>query len=388
MSEQSLNILITGGGTGGHVYPALATLEALERQIPLNVVYVGTRKGIEARLVPQQGIPYRTIWIAGFQRRWTWKNVLFPFKLLVSLWQSWRILRQVTPRVAVGTGGYVTGPVLWMAARMGIPVVIEEQDVFPGITTRLLAPHATKICLAFEGARKYLKVPADKIVVTGNPVRQQLATVAPQAARQHWGLPPEAPVVLVFGGSQGARAINLAVEQCIEEWTRQGIHVIWQTGPQDFERVQQKRSKWPETVKILPYIDEMGMAYQAADVVVCRAGAITLAELALVQKPAVLIPYPFAAGDHQLKNARFVEEQGAAITLTQDDKLAERLNRTVQQLLADDARRKAMQEAWKPLAHPDAADKIAAVILAAAGMAASKTATSGPLPSREEKVLK
>ena len=367
MTTQALNIVITGGGTGGHVYPALATLEALQKRIPVNVLYIGTQRGIEARLIRQQGIPFQAIWVAGFQRRWTWKNIFFPLKLLISLWQSWKILKQTRPEVAVGTGGYVTGPVLWVAARMGIPVVIEEQDVFPGLTTRLLAPHATKICLAFEGAQKYLKVPPDRIIITGNPVRQQLTTVSPEEARQRWDIPVHVPVVLVFGGSQGARAINQAVEHCITTWIQKGIYVIWQTGYRDFERVKPVSIKFPEKIKLVSYIDDMGSAYQAADVVVCRAGAITLAELALVEKPAVLIPYPFAAGNHQMKNARFIEQQGAAITLLQDETLSEKLKTTIPALLADAPRRQSMAKAWQKLARPNAADVIADIILQVAG---------------------
>ncbi len=384
MKAPTLKLLLTGGGTGGHVYPALATLEALERRVVLSVLYVGTSRGIEAQLVRQKQLPYRSIWIAGFHRRWSWQNLLFPLKLLVSLWQSWWILRQFRPDVAVGTGGYVTGPILWLAARMGIPVVLEEQDVYPGITTRLLARSARKICLAFDGARQFLNDESEKIVVTGNPVRRQLISVSPEEARRYWGIPQNAPVVLVFGGSQGARAINQAVQQCLNGWLQNGIYVIWQTGQREYQQVQQTIGTVPDTVHLLPYIDDMAMAYQAADIVVCRAGAITIAELALVQKAAVLIPYPFAAGNHQRKNALFVSEKGAALTIEQNETLASELDAAVQQLLADPSRRQAMQQAWKELARPDAADKIADVILQVAKVPVNKPLSHAPQGQSEE----
>jgi len=368
MAQKSLKLLLTGGGTGGHVYPALATLDALSRYVALEVLYVGTKRGIEARLVAGRGLPYQAIWIAGFQRSFTLKNLLFPVKLVVSLWQSWRILRQFRPDVAVGTGGYVTGPILWLAAQLGIPVVIEEQDVHPGITSRLLAPHARKICLAFEGAVPHFQKTAEKIVVTGNPVRADLGTVSRKTARHQWGIPADSRVVLVFGGSQGARAINDAVLHAYRAWSEQGLFILWQTGERDYERIKAAVGEKNEKVRVFSYIHEMPAAYAAADVVVCRAGAITLAELAVVQKPAVLIPYPFAAGDHQMKNARFVESRGAAIVLPQRENLALKLQETVMQLMEDDQKRQKMQHAWKPLAHPEAADKIARVILNVAGV--------------------
>lgn len=368
MAQKPLKLLLTGGGTGGHVYPALATLDALSRYVAPEVLYVGTKRGIEARLVAKRGLPYRAIWIAGFQRSITLKNLLFPIKLAVSLWQSWRILRQFRPDVAVGTGGYVTGPILWLAAQLGIPVVIEEQDVHPGVTSRLLAPHARKICLAFEGAAPHFQKMAEKIVVTGNPVRADLTSVSREAARRLWNIPENSRVVLVFGGSQGAQAINDAVLQSYPTWTAQGMVILWQTGERDYERIKAAIGEGTENVRVFSYIDEMPAAYAAADVVVCRAGAITLAELAVVQKPAVLIPYPFAAGDHQMKNARFVESRGAAIVLPQREDLALKLQETVMQLMEDDQKRQKMQQAWKPLAHPDAADKIARVILDVAGV--------------------
>ncbi len=376
MALKPLKVLITGGGTGGHVYPALATLDALAQYTPLDVLYVGTKNGIEARLAKKRGLPYRSIWIAGFQRAFTLKNLLFPLKLGVSLIQSWQILRDFQPDVAIGTGGYVTGPVLWLAARMNIPVVIEEQDVHPGVTTRLLAPHVRRICLAFEGATRFFSEYPDKLVVTGNPVRPDLRAIGRDEARQQFGIPAEVPVILVFGGSQGAQAINDALLSVYPHWLSRGLHIIWQTGDRDYNRVKERIGEVPAGLTLLPYIDAMPAAYAASDVVISRAGAITLAELAIIAKPAVLIPYPYAAGDHQMKNARFIEARGAAIVLPQNEELADRLSEVLMQLMDDPERRQQMEQAWKELAHPDAADTIARVILEVAGVTPLKEKTN------------
>ncbi|NOX36325.1 MAG: undecaprenyldiphospho-muramoylpentapeptide beta-N-acetylglucosaminyltransferase [Calditrichaeota bacterium] len=357
-------VLITGGGTGGHVYPAIATMEALQEQGAFEFLYVGGKGGIETRIIPERGIPLRTIWIAGFQRYWTWKNFLFPIKLLVSLMQSWWILKQFRPQLAIGTGGYVTGPVLFMAARMGIPVLIEEQDVHPGVTTRLLARHARKICVAFEGTREALKDVAEKVVVTGNPVRRDLTRVSRQAAREQWGFREQSLVVFIFGGSQGAQSINRAMAQLLPTLLQEfDMEVLWQTGARNYATVQQLR-QWPEDrVRVVPYVKEMAAAYAAADLIVARAGAITLAELALVQKPAILVPYPHAAGNHQEHNARFIASRCAAVVVTEREGWEAELLHQLKALLGDAERRQQMARSWKALARPDAARKIAHIAI-------------------------
>ena len=357
-------ILITGGGTGGHVYPAIATMEALSAMGEFEFLYVGGRGGIETRIIPEWGVPLRTIWISGFQRYLTWRNVLFPFKLGVSLVQSWWILRRFRPHLAIGTGGYVTGPVLFAAYRMGIPVLIEEQDVYPGITTRLLAPYARKICVAFEGAGRFLKVPSDRVVVTGNPVRRDLTAITAEEARRRWGIPPDARVVLVLGGSQGARSINQAMLRILSALLQQpGVWVLWQTGPRRFAEVEPQGRRRDGRVRLLPYIEDMAAAYAAADVVLTRAGALTLAELAVVQKPAILIPYPHAAGNHQELNARYIESLGAAVVIPEHPGWEKPLLQHLQTLLASAAQRQRMARCWAPVSRKDAARKIARMAL-------------------------
>ncbi len=255
---------------------------------------------------------------------------------------------------------------------MGIPVVIEEQDVHPGLTTRLLASAAQKICLAYEETAQHFANVPEKIIVTGNPVRGDLLSVSREEARERWELPADVPVVLVFGGSQGARAINDALLQIYPALMKQNIYLLWQTGSRDYARVNQLLPEHRPEIKLLEYIDDMPAAYAAADVVVSRAGAITLAELAIVQKPAILIPYPFAAGNHQYKNARMIEARGAAVTITQGENFKERLLETLLELIADEERREKMHHAWKALARPQAADTIARVILQVAGRGVEK----------------
>lgn len=341
------------------MYPAIATIEALKERGEFEFLFVGGKKGIEMNIVPRYGIAMRSIWISGFQRYFTWRNILFPVKLLLSLIQSWLIVRRFNPAVAVGTGGYVTGPVLYVASKMGIPVLIQEQDVFPGVTTRLLKKQARRICLAFEGAKKYFEDCADKILVTGNPVRSEIRAASRAEAKVKWNLDPDQPVVFVFGGSQGSRAINKALLQILPKlMTETEVQILWQAGEREYQTVidgdlDERR------VKVFPYIDEMEVAYSAADVIVCRAGAITLAELAMVRKPVILVPYPLAAGKHQEHNARLMEEEGAALMLLEQPGWEEKLYASLTGLLADSSRIVGMAAAWQRLAKPDAAGRVA-----------------------------
>ena len=351
-------ILIAGGGTGGHVYPALAIIEKLKEKGPFEFLYVGGRDGIETRIVPQHHIPMDTLWISGFARSLTLKNLLFPFKLLSSMLRSWRILRRFKPAVAVGTGGYVCGPILYAASRMGIPVLIQEQDVYPGVTTRLLTRYARRICIPFEAARKYFTDVDDKVRVTGNPVRQGLADGSRKSALQKWGLDAQKLTVFIFGGSQGARAINNAMLTIAPKLAESGKYqFLWQTGTALENEVTSALKPHPAIV-VTPYIDDMSAAYAAADVIVCRAGASSLTELALVAKSAILIPYPYAAGDHQVHNSQLIADAGAALMVKEGDGWQAKLDEALRGLLTDDNARSAQSAVWKTLARPQASEAI------------------------------
>jgi len=355
--------LIAGGGTGGHVYPVIATIEALAEKGQFDFLFVGGKKGIEMNLIPKYGIAMKSIWVSGFQRYFTLKNLLFPLKLLVSVVQSWKIIHEFDPAVVVGTGGYVTGPILYTASKLGIPVLIQEQDVFPGVTTRLLKKHADRICLAFEGAKKYFEDCLEKIVVTGNPVRKNLKAKSKSEALKRWDFDAGEPVLFVFGGSQGSRSINKAMIEILPNLVDEhNVQVLWQTGEKEYQRVSTTGIGFKATgaaVKILPFIHEMEDAYSAADIIVSRAGAITLAELAIVQKPVILVPYPFAAGRHQEHNARFIEKEGAAIMIREEEGWSQRLLNTLTKLLGDKSLQNKMTDSWQKLARPNAAGQIA-----------------------------
>jgi UDP-N-acetylglucosamine--N-acetylmuramyl-(pentapeptide) pyrophosphoryl-undecaprenol N-acetylglucosamine transferase len=351
--------LIAGGGTGGHIYPAIATIEALAEKGQFDFLFVGGKKGIEMNLIPKYGIAMKSIWISGFQRYFTLKNLLFPLKLLVSLVQSWKIIREFSPAVVVGTGGYVTGPILYAASKMGLPVLIQEQDVFPGVTTRLLKKHADRICLAFEGAKKYFEDCLGKIVVTGNPVRKNLKAKSKSDALKRWDFDSGRPVLFVFGGSQGSRAINKAIIEILPNLVdKHNVQLLWQTGEKEYQKIQALGINY-HAVRILPFIYEMEDAYSAADIIVSRAGAITLAELAIVQKPVILVPYPFAAGRHQEHNARFIEQEGAAIQIREEEGWSQKLIDTLTKLLGDKSLQNRIADSWQKLARPNAAAQIA-----------------------------
>ncbi|RMF58495.1 MAG: undecaprenyldiphospho-muramoylpentapeptide beta-N-acetylglucosaminyltransferase [Calditrichaeota bacterium] len=365
MSEKRVKrVLITGGGTGGHIYPALAILEELKKHGEFDFLYVGGKHGIETRIVPEKGIAMETIIVSGFARSFTLKNLLFPVKLLIGLMQSMRIIRRFQPDVALGTGGYVSGPILYVAAQRGVPVLIFDADAYPGVTSRILGRYARRICLGFESARKYFRGMEDKIVFTGNPVRKGLQRNDREALLKKWGLSSERLTLLIFGGSQGARAINQAMLNIYPSLvTALPIQVLWQTGRGEFESVRQQLGEGHEYIKLVPYIEDMSEAYTIADVILCRAGATTLAELAIVAKPTILIPYPYSAGNHQVENAREIMKGGAAFMIEQKGDWEKSLKDALFKLFEDERIRAEQSSAWEKFARPNASGLIAEEIL-------------------------
>lgn len=361
MSKAQPNILLAGGGTGGHLYPALAIADEIKNLAPNAVLwFVGTSKKIEARVVPQHGYPFRTIWISGFHRAMRLSNLVFPLKLVVSLLQSFFLIRRFQPDVVVGTGGYVCGPVLSAASLLGIPTVIHESNSYPGVSTRLLAARATKVFLAFETTKKWLSR-TENTELVGTPTRESLEKASREESLNFFHLDRMKRTVLVFGGSLGAASINNAILATIDQLIENNVQLIWQTGWTESERIEkavaEKHIGW-----VGPFIDRMEFAYAAADVVVCRAGATTLAELTRVGKAAILIPYPLAAADHQTVNASTMVEAGAAL-MVHDGKADTEISPTLLALLRDEHRLKALGEASKKCGHPDAGTKIAEKIL-------------------------
>lgn len=362
--QQAEKILISGGGTGGHVFPAIAIADCLKQKADkADILFIGARGKMEMEKVPLAGYPVKGLWISGFQRNLTLKNLLFPLKLALSLLHAGSIIRRFKPDVVIGVGGYASGPTLKMAARKKIPIVIQEQNSFPGITNKLLAKEANIICVAYQGMEKYF--PKEKIVITGNPVRHNVIDIKNKKADalEYFELDKNNLVVLVIGGSQGARSINESVDNNLELLAMSNLQVIWQTGRFYTERAQKaileklngnKKNK----IKVKEFISRMDYAYAAADIVISRAGAIAISELCAVGKPCILIPLPSAAEDHQTKNALALADKQAAIHLRDTDS-SEQLGRIVLNLVKDENKRKTLSENIRTLAVPGAAEKIA-----------------------------
>lgn len=356
-----MRILFAGGGTGGHLFPAIAIADALRRiDSDCIVSFVGTRNKIEARVVPQLGYEFDAIWISGLSRSLSLRNLLFPCKVLVSMIQSLGILGKRKPDVVVGTGGYVCGPVLIAAAWRKIPTLLQEQNSYPGATTRMLAPRVDEVHITFESSRQHL-AKAAKIVVSGTPVRQSLARIDKADACRAFNLQPERRTAFVFGGSQGASSINRAVRSILPQCIERGVQVIWQTGEAAYREIADACAPFSSSIVVRPFIDDMQRAYSAADLAVCRAGATTIAECAAFGLPALFIPYPFAAANHQVENARTVENLGGGIVIEETNIAS--FAASFFDLIQDEARLSTMAAAMKRAGAPDAADRIARAIV-------------------------
>jgi UDP-N-acetylglucosamine--N-acetylmuramyl-(pentapeptide) pyrophosphoryl-undecaprenol N-acetylglucosamine transferase len=361
VQKKNPRILIAAGGTGGHVYPAITIAGQIKQLEPAaEFLFVGAKGRIEERVVPGHGYPFRSIWISGFARGLKAKNLLFPIKIIVAMMQSFALIRKFKPQVAVGTGGFVTGPVLYAATLLHIPTLIQEPDSYPGFTTRRLAKRATEVHVGFEEATRFLSS-AKNVKVSGNPTRDTLGTIKREDGARFFKLDSQKKTLLVFGGSLGASSINTAVLGLVEDLCRSGFQLIWQTGERDYEKVKSATRSMP-TVRVEKFIEKMEYAYAAADLVVCRAGALTLAELTRAGKAAILVPYPYATAGHQLLNARALVEAGAA-ALVLDHELASKLKAGVFEVLGDDRRRGEMARRSESLGKPGAARTIAEAVL-------------------------
>ncbi len=354
-------VLLAGGGTGGHVYPAIAIAEAIMSANPNAVCsFIGTRTKIEWEAVPKAGFPIAPITVSPFHRTRMWRNTTFPFKLVASLWQSTKIVKNFDPDVAVGTGGFVAGPAIWAAARRGVPVVLQEQNAFPGKTTKMLADKANQIHIAFADAKKYL--PADKCVVTGNPTRKSLAGASREAGLEHFGIERGRPTLVVMGGSLGSAKLNAVVEQHQAALLEMGWSIVWQTGKLYYDGIVARTPNPPANMVIRQFIHRMDYAYAIADVALCRAGAITCAELTLTGTAAVLVPSPNVAEDHQTYNARALADKGAAILLPESE-IDEEILPVLRRLLTEPESLSSLRASAKSLGRPDAAMDIAASVI-------------------------
>lgn len=354
-------ILISGGGTGGHIFPALAIANELKTRLNAEILFVGADNRMEMDRVPAAGYHIKGLPVAGFDRRNLLRNFSVLLRLRKSLAMARDIVRDFQPDIAIGVGGYASGPTLRAAQKAGVPTLLQEQNSYAGVTNKLLAKKARKICVAYDGMDRFF--PADKIVATGNPVRKELLgyTRTPADARVNFGLDGRRPTLLVVGGSLGARTINLSMEKAIAELSRQGIQVIWQTGKLFADRAREA-AKRLKGVVVTPFITDMAAAYAAADLVVSRAGAGTISELELLGKPAILVPSPNVAEDHQTKNAMALVSRGAAVMIP-DSECVDTLLGTLTATLADKNAMDAMSLAIKEMAMPDSDKKIVDEVL-------------------------
>jgi len=357
---QTYRILIGGGGTGGHVFPAIAIADALKEKHPdAEFLFVGARGKLEMEKVPEAGYSIEGLPVAGFQRRLTVKNISFFFKLVSSLLISRRIVRRFKPDVAVGVGGYASGPILKAAARRGIPILIQEQNSYAGVTNRLLARSAHSICVAYEEMERYF--PKGRIHLTGNPIRQHLlaASADRETGLKEFDLDPGKRTCLVVGGSLGARTLNRSMQAGLGKLDRDNVQVIWQCGKNNHIEIgEQVKASGQRNIRLLPFISRMECAYAAADVIVSRAGAISISELCVIGKPVILVPSPNVAEDHQTKNAEALSGRNAALLIADRDAEAELVD-CMLELLEDEIRQKELSDNIKKLGISDAAERIA-----------------------------
>ncbi len=356
--NKKLKIIVSGGGTGGHIFPAIAIANAIKEQYrKADILFVGAHGKMEMEKVPLAGYPITGLRISGMQRKLTVKNLLFPFKVLFSLIKAFFIIKRFKPNIVIGTGGYASGPLLYVASKLKIPTLIHEQNAYPGITNKLLSRSVSKVCVSYNGMEKYF--PKDKIIITGNPIRKEIQYLEPskKESLDFFDLDPAKKTLLVIGGSQGAKQINLAIGNNIQSLLDLGLQVLWQTGSSSLKMAQEKAANHKGIV-IREFIQRMDMAYMSSDFIISRAGAIAIAEIVSVSKPAIFIPLPTAAEDHQTQNALSLVHGDAAIMIREKDATATLVENLSKLINDDDLQRKIIRNLEKYI-HPLAAHDIA-----------------------------
>ena len=341
IERKPYRVIISGGGTGGHIYPAIAIANKMKEMLPDTVfLFVGAKGKIEMDKVPEAGYRIEGLQISGLQRKFTFRNLMFPFKLLRSMMTVNKIIKLFKPDVAVGVGGYASGPTLRSASNLGIPTLLQEQNSYAGLTNKLLAKKSSRICVAYENMEKYF--PKEKIVLTGNPVRTDIINVDTkrQEALDFFNLSSKKKTLFVFGGSLGARTINESVLNELDELISSDVQVIWQIGSIYFEEFNTKLLEYNTTnIRYYEFLKEMDLAYAAADVVIARAGALSISELCLTGKPAILVPSPNVAEDHQTKNAMALVNEKAALIVRDEDARANLIPEALKLIFHEDQQR-------------------------------------------------
>ncbi len=358
--NKSYRVIITGGGTGGHIYPAIAVADNIKERYPnAEILFVGAMGKMEMVKVPKAGYKIKGLWISGFQRRISIHNIFFPFKVVVSFIAALRLVKQFKPDAVIGFGGYASGPILMAASRLGVPAVIQEQNSHAGLANRKLSGKVKHVCVAYEGMEKYF--PKEKVVFTGNPVRSDILELTDEKKERglrHFNLSSDRKTILILGGSLGARSVNDAVISKLDLVIKEGMQLIWQTGKIYYEEMKGKLASYPqEHIRIVEFISAMDEAYACADVVISRAGALSISEICLAKKPVVLVPSPNVVEDHQNKNAKALVDQDAAI-LVADDKAKILMLREAIDLVKNEKQRTKLSENIAKMAKPNAASDI------------------------------
>ncbi|OPX46248.1 UDP-N-acetylglucosamine transferase [Ruminiclostridium hungatei] len=333
-----MKVLIAGGGTGGHINPGLAIAKHIMKKNPsAEITFVGTKKGLETKLVPREGFTLETITVRGFKRKLSLDTVLALKELAQSFFQASRLIKKVRPDVVIGTGGYVCGPVLYVAAKKGIPTLIHESNAFPGVTNRLLERYVNYVAISFKDAEKYFKN-KEKLVHTGNPVRQELMNTNREAVLKKLDIVEGKPLLVAMGGSRGARKINETVVEMLNTRFKGEFNLIFATGEAQFNDINLSvclDEKYKKMVKVVPYIYEVGQVYAASDLMICRAGAITISELQTMGIPSLLIPSPYVTANHQEHNARSLEKDGGAVVILENELNADILYNSIIKLISN-----------------------------------------------------
>lgn len=360
----NIRLIFSGGGTGGHIYPAIAVAnKIMELEPSSEILFVGAKGKLEMAKVPQAGYSIIGLWISGLHRRLTLSNLTFPLKVLHSFVKSWRILKGFKPHAIAGFGGFASGPIMLAATAKGIKTLIQEQNSFAGITNRSIAKKVDRICVAYDHMNKYF--PKEKILITGNPVRSDIMNLDTKKneGEDYFSLDPGKETILILGGSGGARTINEGIIRNIEDWLKAGVQLLWQTGRFYHKEMKQKMAGYDDqNVRLLEFIDRMDLAYAVADIVISRAGALSISELCLVKKPVIFVPSPNVAEDHQTKNAMALYEKNAAL-IVEDKNAVKELVQVATGLLKDTDRRILLSENISALGKPLATDEIAQEVL-------------------------
>lgn len=361
-----MKILLSGGGTGGHIYPALALVRRIKEQYPhAEFLYIGTDRGLESKIVPKAGVPFQSVEIQGLRRSLSLDNLKTLFLMATSISKSKKIIKEFQPDVVVGTGGYVCAPVLYAASRLGIPSIIHEQNSVAGVTNKFLARYVDKICLCFEDARNDFQKYADKVIYTGNPRAQEVVSITEKTSLSNYQLKEDLPTVLIFGGSRGAEKINQSLVDAASSFAGKPYQALLITGDIHYEKIKKQIEALVPAVtnvKVVPYVEQMPALFNSIDLVACRSGATTLTELTALGIPSILIPSPYVTNNHQLKNAQSLSKNSAAEIIEEVDLNEKSLFSLIDSLLTNPEKRNDMAEKAKELGVPDAADRLMDIV--------------------------